>query len=112
MTIAKTKSHTQALPTSGIRDNPHRGSVGSFLQGKIQSGSRLSIVSAYFTPSRSGSEASGFAQSRNVRQWEGTMSELKLKQDIAQSLNRCLDGNLADCTQNLFQVLGYQNHRR
>lgn len=40
------------------------------------------------------------------------MSELKLKQDIAQSLNRCLDGNLADCTQNLFQVLGYQNHRR
>lgn len=49
MTIAKTKSHTQALPTSGIRDNHHRGSVGSFLQGKIQPGSRLSIVSAYFT---------------------------------------------------------------
>jgi SNF2 family DNA or RNA helicase len=49
MTIAKTKSHTQALPASGIRDNHHRGSVGSFLQAKIQSGSRLSIVSAYFT---------------------------------------------------------------
>jgi len=49
MTIAQTKSHTQAIPASGIRDNHHRGSVGSFLQGKIQSGSRLSIVSAYFT---------------------------------------------------------------
>ena len=49
MTISKTKRHTQALPASGIRDNHHRGNVGSFLQDKIQSGSRLSIVSAYFT---------------------------------------------------------------
>jgi len=49
MTIAKTKKRTQGFPASGIRDNHHRGSVGSFLQEKIQSGSKLSIVSAYFT---------------------------------------------------------------
>ncbi|MDY6803120.1 MAG: helicase-related protein [Cyanobacteriota bacterium] len=35
--------------TTGIRDNHHRGSVGSFLLDKITSGSKLSIVSAYFT---------------------------------------------------------------
>ncbi len=35
--------------TTGIRDNHHRGSVGSFLQDKITSSSKLSIVSAYFT---------------------------------------------------------------
>ena len=34
---------------SGIRDNHHRGAVSDFLKGKIQSGSRLSVVSAYFT---------------------------------------------------------------
>ncbi len=34
---------------SGIRDNRERGTVGEFLQEKIQSGSKLSIVSAYFT---------------------------------------------------------------
>lgn len=34
---------------SGIRDNLERGSVGEFLQEKIVSGARLSIVSAYFT---------------------------------------------------------------
>ncbi len=34
---------------SGIRDNHSRGTVGDFLQTKIQSGSKLSIVSAYFT---------------------------------------------------------------
>lgn len=34
---------------SGIRDNLERGSVGEFLQEKIVNGSRLSIVSAYFT---------------------------------------------------------------
>ena len=34
---------------SGIRDNHARGSVGDFLKEKIQSGSKLSIVSAYFT---------------------------------------------------------------
>ncbi len=34
---------------SGIRDNYNRGKVGDFLKEKIQPGSSLSIVSAYFT---------------------------------------------------------------
>ena len=34
---------------SGIRDNHRRGVVADFLKTKIQSGSRLSVVSAYFT---------------------------------------------------------------
>ncbi len=34
---------------SGIRDNHKRGKVGEFLREKIQSGSKLSFVSAYFT---------------------------------------------------------------
>jgi len=34
---------------SGIRDNHSRGNVGEFLKERIQSGSRLSFVSAYFT---------------------------------------------------------------
>src|SRR5690242_5023944 len=34
---------------SGLRDNHLRGKVGDFLTSKIQVGSRLSIVSAYFT---------------------------------------------------------------
>ncbi len=34
---------------SGIRDNYQRGSVGEFLNEKIQAGSAVSIVSAYFT---------------------------------------------------------------
>ena len=34
---------------SGIRDNHTRGTVADFLRAKIQSSSRLSIVSAYFT---------------------------------------------------------------
>jgi phosphatidylserine/phosphatidylglycerophosphate/cardiolipin synthase-like enzyme len=38
-----------AFPTSGIRDNHHRGTVGDFLKAKIKDGSALSIVSAYFT---------------------------------------------------------------
>ncbi len=37
------------LRASGIRDNLSRGSVGEFLREKIQDGSELSIVSAYFT---------------------------------------------------------------
>ena len=37
------------LPASGIRDNHHRGSASDFLREKIQPGSALSIVSAYFT---------------------------------------------------------------
>lgn len=38
-----------SLQISGIRDNHHRGTVGNFLKSKIQNGSSLSIVSAYFT---------------------------------------------------------------
>jgi SNF2 family DNA or RNA helicase len=34
---------------SGIRDNHSRGSVGDFLIGKIKTGTKLSVVSAYFT---------------------------------------------------------------
>ena len=34
---------------SKIRDNRHRGSVGTFLKSQIENGSSLSIVSAYFT---------------------------------------------------------------
>jgi hypothetical protein len=34
---------------SGLRDNHTRGTVADFLTGKIRDGSRLSIVSAYFT---------------------------------------------------------------
>ena len=35
--------------SSGIRDNHRRGSVADFLRSKIQNGSQLSVVSAYFT---------------------------------------------------------------
>ena len=38
-----------SLQISGIRDNHDRGTVGDFLKSKIQNGSSLSIVSAYFT---------------------------------------------------------------
>lgn len=37
------------MTTSGIRDNFLRGNVGDFLREYIQSGSKLSVVSAYFT---------------------------------------------------------------
>ncbi len=37
------------MASSGIRDNYTRGTVGNFLKEKIQSGSTLSVVSAYFT---------------------------------------------------------------
>jgi superfamily II DNA or RNA helicase len=40
---------SQNMLLSGIRDNHRRGTVGSFLQEKIVSGSKLAIVSAYFT---------------------------------------------------------------
>ena len=44
---------SQAMPNpttnSGIRDNHKRGVVADFLKAKIHSGSRLSVVSAYFT---------------------------------------------------------------
>jgi len=38
-----------ATPNSGIRDNHRRGLVADFLRAKLKSGSRLSVVSAYFT---------------------------------------------------------------
>lgn len=38
-----------SVTDTGIRDNHSRGSVASFLKEKIQDGSTLSIVSAYFT---------------------------------------------------------------
>lgn len=37
------------VSSSGLRDNRSRGTVAQFLQEKIQDGSRLSVVSAYFT---------------------------------------------------------------
>lgn len=51
MTVAKKQpgSSRQATSTSGIRDNHQRGSVGDFLKEKVQAGSKLSVVSAYFT---------------------------------------------------------------
>lgn len=41
--------HSSDHLPSGIRDNYRRGKVGDFLKAKITSGSKLSIVSAYFT---------------------------------------------------------------
>src|SRR5258708_25197723 len=40
---------TNPLANSGIRDNHKRGVVADFLESKIRPGSRLSVVSAYFT---------------------------------------------------------------
>lgn len=40
---------TSPALSSGIRDNYRRGSVGDFLRCKIEPGSELSIMSAYFT---------------------------------------------------------------
>jgi SNF2 family DNA or RNA helicase len=42
-------SNHPPLPSSGIRDNYHRGNVGDFLKAKIQKDTNLSFVSAYFT---------------------------------------------------------------
>jgi SNF2 family DNA or RNA helicase len=39
----------KSIPTSGIRDNHTRGIVADFLKSHIKEGSRLSIVSAFFT---------------------------------------------------------------
>lgn len=39
----------ESVGFSGVRDNHKRGKVGDFLKDKIQSGSKLSFVSAYFT---------------------------------------------------------------
>ncbi len=49
MSNSPTRRNPELVAVSGIRDNHRRGSVGSFLQEKIQPNSRLSIVSAYFT---------------------------------------------------------------
>jgi len=43
------KSNSEVSLKSGIRDNFQRGTVAGFLCEKIQQGSKLSIVSAYFT---------------------------------------------------------------
>lgn len=40
---------TSNTKDSGLRDNHTRGTVADFLKGKIQDGSTLSVVSAYFT---------------------------------------------------------------
>lgn len=42
-------SSTKKILFSGIRDNRDRGTVADFLRQEVQAGSRLSIVSAYFT---------------------------------------------------------------
>jgi len=49
MKVSNTAPTNPPLPLSGIRDNYRRGCVGDFLKNKIQEGSTLSIVSAYFT---------------------------------------------------------------
>ena len=52
MAVAKSQSSlgNHPIQRSGIRDNREpRGSVGDFLKEKLQEGSKLSIVSAYFT---------------------------------------------------------------
>ncbi len=36
-------------PNTRLRDNHSRGMVADFLRAKIRDGSRLSVVSAYFT---------------------------------------------------------------
>jgi len=40
---------SSSIANSGIRDNHIRGAVADFLQEKIRDGTRLSVVSAYFT---------------------------------------------------------------
>ncbi|MGD1716539.1 helicase-related protein [Dapis sp. BLCC M172] len=42
-------NHQLSVFQSGIRDNCERGTVGDFLQDKIEINSKLSIISAYFT---------------------------------------------------------------
>jgi hypothetical protein len=43
------RADTAIVQRTGILDNLDRGSVGDFLQEKLENGSELSIVSAYFT---------------------------------------------------------------
>ncbi len=50
MTAIQSQESQQAQQvSSGIRDNHRRGTVGAFLQERIQPHSKLAIVSAYFT---------------------------------------------------------------
>jgi SNF2 family DNA or RNA helicase len=48
-TIPLRSSSSSVAPLSGIRDNHRRGKVADFLTAKIKDGSKLSVVSAYFT---------------------------------------------------------------
>lgn len=49
MAVAKNRASVSSpISNSGIRDNHRRGNIGDFLRTKIQSGSTLLIVSAYF----------------------------------------------------------------
>ena len=49
MAIGKVSKMPAASTNSGIRDNHRRGNVADFLKAKLKTGSRLSVVSAYFT---------------------------------------------------------------
>jgi ERCC4-related helicase len=49
ISIDSKSAQRDSLLKSGIRDNRSRGTVAEFLQEKAASGSRLSVVSAYFT---------------------------------------------------------------
>jgi len=49
LAVAKDTIVTTSTLSSGIRDNHTHGRVGDFLRDKIESGSKLSVVSAYFT---------------------------------------------------------------
>jgi phosphatidylserine/phosphatidylglycerophosphate/cardiolipin synthase-like enzyme len=49
MPTAPTPALVPIVLDSGLRDNYTRGTVADFLKEKIQDGSRLSVVSAYFT---------------------------------------------------------------
>jgi phosphatidylserine/phosphatidylglycerophosphate/cardiolipin synthase-like enzyme len=49
MPTAPTPALVPIVIDSGLRDNYTRGTVADFLKEKVQDGSRLSVVSAYFT---------------------------------------------------------------
>jgi hypothetical protein len=49
MSMGKVSKMPNSSNDSGIRDNHRRGIVADFLKAKVQTGSRLSVVSAYFT---------------------------------------------------------------
>ncbi len=49
MGMGKVSKSSTPSTNSGIRDNHRRGNVADFLKSKLQTGSRLSVVSAYFT---------------------------------------------------------------